>query len=138
MQKGKGAFWEQQSSPLELAQVWELRGIRERRSLYWVPESHAEQLGLHPGSLWGQKSAALGDQGGHSVKSRNGTRKECVLLEAVAMAAVRGGHGQTQAGGTSGRERQALPFERALDQNTQSTEKSCMWKEETLPPPKAL
>ena len=80
MQKGKGAFWEQQSSPLELAQVWELRGIRERRSLYWVPESHAEQLGLHPGSLWGQKSAALGDQAGHSVKSRNGTRKEGVCL----------------------------------------------------------
>ena len=70
MQKGKGALWEQQSSSLELAQVWELRGTGERHSLDWVPESHAEQLGLHPGKLWGQwcfiskRSATLEDQVG--------------------------------------------------------------------------
>lgn len=54
MQKGKGAFQVQRSSSLELAQVWELRGTGERHGLYRVPESHAEQLGLHPGKLWGQ------------------------------------------------------------------------------------
>ena len=34
-------------------------------------------------------------------------------------------------------QREALPFERSLDQNGQNTEKSCMWKE-TLCPSKAL